>query len=103
MILDVPGNVGRHSGARVSYDHDVATHRLERIHSVEDALAFLSRRGVDVEIENVGAEPLAGKVKRRACARARLEEQVGHCASGERIATRRQVALGRQKPFGRVQ
>ena len=83
VIVDMPRDVGGHPGARVAHHHDIDLHRLQRVDRVENALAFLARGRVDVEIQNIRAEAFAGKVERRARPRARLEKQVGDGATFE--------------------
>ncbi len=53
VFIDVPGDVRRNAGARITHDHDVYLHRLQRVDHVEDALALLARRGVDVEVQYI--------------------------------------------------
>ena len=99
-LTAVSGDVSGHSGARVTHDHNVDSHRFERVNCVENALALLARRCVHVEVENIGAEALSRKIKGGACARAWLEKQVrdgtpSECptAHGQRPG-RAQVTLG---------
>ena len=83
MVFYMPRDVCRNTGTRVAYDHDVAAHRFQRIDSVEDALAFLARRGVHIEIEHICTQALAREIERGASARARFKKQVGYGPPGE--------------------
>jgi hypothetical protein len=90
VILDVSRNIGRHVRARIAHDHDVHRHGLQRVDRVEDRLAFLARRGVDVQVEHIGTQPAARQVEGRPRARARLEKQVADRAALQRAAANRQ-------------
>ena len=103
VFLHVPRDVGRDPRARVANHHDVAAHGLEGVDRIEDALALLARRRVDVEVEHVGAEAFAREVERCAGARAGFEKQVGHGAPGERVAVRRKAVGRRQVTLGVVE
>ncbi len=85
VLVHVAGDITGHAGAGVANDEYVHLHCLQRIDGVQDALAFLSRRGVDIEVEHIRAETLGRQFERCASPCAGLEEQVSHGYALERL------------------
>ena len=81
VITDMAGNVGRHADTGITNYHELNLHRLERVYRVQDALAFLARRRIHIEIEYVCTEALASQFKRRPRSCAGFEKKVADRAA----------------------
>ena len=102
MVFHMLRDIGGYAGTRIAYHHDIHTHRFQRIYRVENALALLPRRGVHVQVEDVGAEALAREVKAGTRSCARLEKQVGDGAATQRFSASDRGTIFRQVGFGLV-
>ena len=76
--VQVRGDEMRRAGLRMANDEHVGVHRDEIVDGVEQRLALARRRDADVEVDDVGRQPLGGDLERRARPRRVLEEQVEH-------------------------
>ena len=65
----------------VAQDDGVGPQRLEVAQRVEQRLALRDARGLQRDVDDVGAESLARDLERGPCSRRRLEEDVDHRAS----------------------
>ncbi len=89
---DVARDVRRQPRLGVAHDEDIDLHGLQRVEGVEHRLALHPRRGLHVEVHDVGAEPLGGELEGDARARAWLEEQVRDRAPPQALVAGRQLA-----------
>ena len=67
----------------MAHDEHVGVHRGQVVDGVEQRLALGRRRRADVEVDDVGRQPLGGDLERRARARRVLEEQVEHALAAQ--------------------
>ena len=82
-----PAGVGqqvRRPRRPVAYDDRVGAHRLQGQRGVLEALALGQRRALGGEVDDVGREPLGGRLERDPGAGAVLEEQVHDRAAAQR-------------------
>ena len=77
----------------VAHDERVGVHRFERRQCVFEAFALARRRARDIEVDDVGAEPLRGELEARTCARRRLEKEIHDRATGQQ-RRQRAAAIG---------
>ena len=82
----------RRAGRAVPHDDRVDTHRVDRLHGVEQALALLHRRRRDREGHRVGREPLRRGLEREPGAGGVLVEERHHRLAPQR-GNLRDVAL----------
>ena len=81
--LDVPGDKERRPRGVVPHDEDIGLHRREVGDGIEQRLALGLRRHRDVEVDDIGRQPLGGDLEGGARARRGLEEQVEHALAPE--------------------
>ena len=76
----------RRARRRMPNDHHIRAYRRNRLHRIDQRLALLDARTARADVDHVRAQHLAGQLKRRPRARARLVEEVAdrHPAQGRR-------------------
>ena len=58
----------------VANDEHVNLHRFKILQRIEQRLAFRGGRGIDIQTQNIGRQPLLCELKSRACARTRFKK-----------------------------
>jgi hypothetical protein len=73
---DVAGDEVAGAGGGVAHDEHVGLHGRQVGHGIEQGFALALRRGVDVQVDHVGGQPLGGDLEGGAGAGGVLEEDV---------------------------
>ena len=92
-------------GARFAVpDHQhIRVHGIQRHRRVDQAFALVHRTGRHRHVEDVGAEPLSGKLERRAGPGRGFEEQVDDGSAAQRVALLLGLAVQFDIRVGRVE
>jgi hypothetical protein len=87
VVVDIAGDIRGHTFLGVAHDKYIDLHRLQRVDHVQNAFALFSRRGVHVQVQDIGSEAFGSQIEGGPRTRAGFEKKVGNRFATQRVTT----------------